>query len=324
MKEPPGEFELIARLCAKLAQTPRIVLGPGDDCAILTASSKQQLITIDSMVEGVHFKLDWVTPAMLGARALNINLSDIAAMGGNPTICVVNLAIRPGLDTRFFDNLYRGLGNAARAARVAVAGGNITRASELTITIALLGEAEGTPLRRDSARPGDKIYVTGTVGDAALGLRILQNQIAARGRTRAHLLKRFLQPAAQLSAGRKLARITPAPAAIDISDGLWQDLGHVLERSGVGARVNSTSLPLSPAYRQVYGDDCALALNGGDDYELLFCLTAPGSEVALSRRLGVRVSCIGEITRDQRALLVDATGVAAPVQTSGWDQLRTT
>jgi thiamine-monophosphate kinase len=323
MKEPPGEFELIARLCASLPQTPRVVLGPGDDCAILPASPKPQLITIDSMVEGVHFKLDWGTPAMLGARALNINLSDIAAMGGRPTVCVINLAVRRGLDTRFFDHLYRGLGNAASAARVAVAGGNITRASELAITIALLGEVESAPMRRDSARPGDKIYVTGTVGDGALGLRILQNQIAASGRARHYLVKRFLQPSAQISVGRKLARIKPAPTAIDISDGLWQDLGHVLERSGVGARVNSTALPLSPAYRRVYGDNWDLALSGGDDYELLFCLSAPISEAELSRRLGAKVSCIGEITRDKRPQLVDATGDATPVQTHGWDQLRT-
>jgi thiamine-monophosphate kinase len=322
MKEPPGEFELIARLCGNLPHARRVILGPGDDCAILAASPKPQLITIDSMVEGVHFKLEWGTPAMLGARALNINLSDIAAMGGNPTACVINLAIRPGLNTRFFDELYRGLRKAAATAGVAVAGGNITRASELAITIALLGETETQPLRRDSARPGDKIYVTGTVGDAALGLRILQKKISATGPPRDRLVKRFLQPSAQVGAGRKLARIKPSPATIDISDGLWQDLGHVLERSGVGAKVNSSALPLSTAYRQVYGDSCDLALSGGDDYELLFCLRRPISEAELSRRLGVKVRCIGEITREKQALLASPTGEAVPVTDHGWDQLR--
>src|SRR5215469_672410 len=233
VKAPPGEFELIARLCAHLPQSRRLVLGPGDDCAILASSPKPLLITIDSMVEGVHFKLGWGTPAMLGAKALAVNLSDIAAMGGSPTVCVINLAIRPGLDTRFFDELYRGLGKAAASAGVAVAGGNITRASELGITVALLGEVERQSMRRDSARPGDKIYVTGNVGDAALGLRILQGGIRATGSARNYLVNRFLQPAAQVAAGRKLARLKPPPAAVDISDGLWQDLGHVLERSEV-------------------------------------------------------------------------------------------
>jgi thiamine-monophosphate kinase len=276
------------------------------------------------MVEGVHFRLEWGTPAMLGAKALAVNLSDIAAMGGSPTVCVINLAVRPGLSTRFFDELYRGLGKAAAAAGVAVAGGNITRASEFAITVALLGAIEGQPMRRDSARPGDKIYVTGTLGDAALGLRILQDKIEAAGSARNYLVKRFLQPTAQVGPGCKLARLKPAPAAIDISDGLWQDLGHVLERSGVGAKLDSSTLPLSAAYRQVYGNNCDLALSGGDDYELLFCLRAPASEAELSRKLGVKVRCIGEITREKRALLVSETGETATVRNHGWDQLRAT
>jgi thiamine-monophosphate kinase len=188
--------------------------------------------------------------------------------------------------------------------------------------VALLGEVDGQPMRRDYARPGDKIYVTGTIGDAALGLRILQNKIAARGSARNHLVKRFLQPTAQIAAGRKLARIKPPAAAIDISDGLWQDLGHILERSRVGAKIVSTALPLSTAYREIYGDNCDLALSGGDDYELLFCLRARISAAELTRRLGVPVRSIGEITRNKEALLVSATGEAAPVSNHGWDQLR--
>ncbi|MBV8454691.1 MAG: hypothetical protein JOZ29_20835 [Deltaproteobacteria bacterium] len=137
-------------------------------------------------------------------------------------------------------------------------------------------------------------------------------------------MKRFLQPTAQVAAGRKLARLKPSPAAIDISDGLWQDLGHILERSGVGAKVDSRALPLSMAYRQVYGGNCDLALNGGDDYELLFCMRAHTSEAELSRRLGVKVRCIGEIMREKQALLVSETGEPAMVRSRGWDQLRAT
>jgi thiamine-monophosphate kinase len=321
VKEPPGEFELIARLCERLPHQHRVILGPGDDCAILANPGKRQLITIDSMVEGVHFNLNWGTPAMLGARALTVNLSDIAAMGGTPTACVVNLAIRPGLDTKFFDELYRGLRKVAAETEVAVAGGNITRASELAITIALLGEVEGQVMRRDSARPEDKIYTTGTLGDAALGLRILQRKITASGPARDYLVKRFLQPTARVAASRKLARVKPPPAAIDISDGLWQDLGHVLQRSNVGAKVNGNALPLSRAYRQLMGDNVELALSGGDDYELLFCMPGKLSEAELKRRLGVNVRCIGEITRDKRARLFDHSGeTVAP--NDGWDQLR--
>ena len=203
------------------------------------------------MVEDVHFKLAWGTPEALGARALTVNLSDIAAMGGKPTVCVVNLAVRDGLGLRFFDRMYQGLRKAAARAEVEVVGGNITRAGALAITIALLGEVRGAALRRDAARPGDTIYVTGTLGDAAAGTAYsLGHGSAPRAAAaRKFLVDRFLQPTARLKAGLALARIKPAPAAIDLSDGLWQDLGHVLERSGVGAEIDAGALPLSAAYR---------------------------------------------------------------------------
>ncbi len=171
VSKSPGEFHLIERLLKRLGPGRRAILGPGDDCAILPATRARQLLTIDSMVEDVHFKLAWGTPEALGARALTVNLSDIAAMGGKPTVCVVNLAVRDGLGMRFFDRMYEGLRKAAARAEVEVVGGNITRAGALAITIALLGEVRGAALRRDAARPGDTIYVTGTLGDAAAGLR---------------------------------------------------------------------------------------------------------------------------------------------------------
>jgi thiamine-monophosphate kinase len=321
VKKPPGEFALIARLCAKLPRRAGTVLGPGDDCAILAPSRKPQLITIDSMVESVHFKLEWITPRMLGARALTVNLSDIAAMGGAPTSCVVNLAIRPGLDAAFFDRLYAGMAAAATAAGVDIVGGNITRASELAITIALLGDAGAGIMRRDSARPGDAIYVTGTIGDAAAGLRILNGQLDARGAARKFLVERFLNPTARIEAGRRLARLRPVPAAIDVSDGLWQDLGHILERSGGGAELDPAAVPLSPAYRAAVGEDPELALTGGDDYELLFCMRPRLSDAALTDRLGVAVHRIGTIVSGKGAALSGRNRREA-ARLSGWDQLR--
>jgi thiamine-monophosphate kinase len=325
VSKPPGEFHLIERLLGRLGPSRRAILGPGDDCAILAPVRARQLFTIDSMVEDVHFRLAWTTPEALGARALTVNLSDIAAMGGKPTVCLVNLAVRDGLGVRFFERMYQGLGNAARRAQVEVVGGNITRASELALTIALLGEVRGRALRRDAARPGDAIYVTGTLGDAAAGLRILSGRLRARGAARKFLVDRFLQPAARLAAGLRLARIKPAPAAIDLSDGLWQDLGHVLERSHVGAEIDAAALPLSAAYRAVLGRDPTLALGGGEDYELLFCLREPRAAAALTRSLGVPVSRIGRITSSGKAVLIKAGGAArrcgAPAL-AGWDQLR--
>jgi thiamine-monophosphate kinase len=313
----PGEFKLIARLCAGLTMSRRTLLGPGDDCAILARPRHAQLFTIDSMVEGVHFKLVWSPPAVLGSRALEVNLSDIAAMGGVPTACTVNLGIRRGLDAKFFDRLYAGLRARAKSAGVDIVGGNVTRAERLSITVALLGEVPAAALRRDTAHPGDEIFVTGTFGDAAAGWRVLDGRIRARGAASKFLVDRFLSPVARLRAGARLARLRPAPAAIDVSDGLLQDLGHICERSQVGALLDAGAVPLSPAYRAVMGDDRSLALGGGDDYELLFCL-APGRDPrALSRSLGIRVTRIGRITRGRG---IKTIGARVPA-VAGFDQL---
>ena len=239
------------------------------------------------MVEDVHFQLGWGTPEALGARALTVNLSDIAAMGGKPTVCVVNLAVREGLGLRFFDRMYQGLGNAAAGAGVEVVGGNVTRASALAITIALLGEVRGP---RTAARCGACRRLTSTSparwATRPPDWRILSGRLRARAAARKFLVDRFLQPTARLTAGLRLARITPAPAAIDLSDGLWQDLGHLLERSGAGAEIDAGAFPLSAAYRATVGDDPALALGGGEDYELLFCLRRAVAASALTRTPG--------------------------------------
>jgi len=316
--QPPGEFELIARLVADLPHRRRTILGPGDDCAIVAHGAAPILFTIDSMVEGVHFNLGWGTPEQLGARALTVNLSDVAAMGGAPTACVVNLAIRHGLPPRFFDRLYGGLRRAAWAGAVDIVGGNITSARQLTITIALLGDAPVRPLRRDSARAGDEIFATGTLGDAALGWRILAGEQRVRSSARRHLVSRYLAPTARLLAGQRLALLRPVPAAIDLSDGLLQDLGHLLERSGVGAEVDAASIPVSTAYRAVVGPDLSLALSGGEDYELLFCIRPGHSQSKLARWLGVPTHRIGVIVGRPGLHL---RGAARP-RVGGWDQLR--
>ena len=315
-----SEFELIARLSAGIRLSRRTILGIGDDCAVVSRPQGQLLFTIDSMVEKVHFDLRWGTPEALGARALAVNLSDIAAMGGRPTACVVNLGVREGITSRTLERIYSGLRGAAREASTDIIGGNITRASELSITIALIGEAGSGVMRRDAARVGDEIFVTGTLGDAALGWRFLAGKLKAK-RNRAatkYLVERFLSPHARLYAGQRLATLRPTPAAIDVSDGLMQDLGHILERSGVGAEIDASRIPVSPAYRALMGDDLQHAINGGEDYELIFCLKRGHSESELSRRLRFGVRCIGKIVRGKR---LNVIGASAPI-VAGWDQLR--
>jgi thiamine-monophosphate kinase len=315
-----SEFELIARLSAGIRLSGRTVLGIGDDCAVISRPHGPLLFTIDSIVEKVHFDLRWGTLEALGARAFAVNLSDIAAMGGRPTACVVNLGVRENITSRMLERIYSGLRAAAREASTDIVGGNITRARELSITIALIGEARSGVMRRDAARVGDEIFVTGTLGDAALGWRILARKLKAKKNRAAtkHLVERFLNPQARLYAGQRLAMLRPKPAAIDVSDGLMQDLGHILERSGVGAEIDASRIPISPAYRALMGDDLQHALTGGEDYELIFCVKSGHGEVELSRRLRVGVHRIGKIVRGKRLKVI---GANAPI-VAGWDQLR--
>jgi thiamine-monophosphate kinase len=322
--ELSSEFKLIARLSAGIHLSRRTILGVGDDCAIVSRPRGDTLFTIDSLVENVHFDLRWCPPRLLGARALAVNLSDIAAMGGRATACVVNLGVRQGITSRTLERIYSGLRDAAREASTDIVGGNVTRARELSITIAMLGEVGRGVMRRDAARLGDEIFVTGTLGDAALGWRILAGKLKARAgakKNRAaikYLVGRFLNPQARLYAGQSLAALRPAPAAIDVSDGLMQDLGHILERSGVGAEIDGSRIPLSPAYRALMGDDLVHALTGGEDYELIFCVRPGHNEAELSRRLRVEVRRIGTIVRGKR---LNVIGYSAPI-VAGWDQLR--
>ncbi len=178
-------------------------------------------------------------------------------------------------------------------------------------------------MRRDSARPGDEIFVTGTLGDAALGWRVLSGELTARGVARSYLLDRFFSPPNRLRAGQRLAAIVPTPSAIDISDGLLQDLGHILERSRVGAEIDSSSIPLSPAYRTVMGgDDISYAFSGGEDYELLFCLRPGHRESELTRRVRAPVRRIGRITRQRRLKVIGSHQPDLTKHGGGWDQLR--
>ena len=317
----PGEFELIARLVKGLRRTRRTILGPGDDCAILAPTKLPQLFTIDSMIEDVHFRFAWGTPEKLGAKSLAVNLSDIAAMGGTPTACVINLAVREGIDASFFDRLYSGIKQVAQRYGTDVVGGNITRGDRLAITVALLGEASRGLMRRDLARVGDDIFVTGTVGDSAAGLTLLNGKLKARGAAREFLIERHLNPTPRIAAGLALAKIRPTPAAIDISDGLLQDLGHILERSHVGAEIEASAIPVSAAYRTAMGNDLSLAIGGGEDYELLFCARPGLSEKALTRALGVSVHRIGRIIKGRQTLVRGAEGSMVP-KLRGWDQLR--
>jgi thiamine-monophosphate kinase len=315
-----GEFRLIERLTEKLGvpASDALVVGIGDDGAVWRAGERAVIATTDTMVEGVHYLPD-VTPwCDLGWKALAVNVSDIAAMGGRPAFGLVTLALPPQTEVGSIDELYAGLQQCAEAYGVTIAGGDVVRAPQVSITVALTGEAvvDGgyvRLLRRDGAHAGDVIAVTGTLGNSAAGLRRLKEGAPSSD----PLAQAHLRPQPRVNAGL-LAIDAGLTCGIDVSDGLLQDVGHICEMSGVSAAIRAQDVPMSDGLRAAYPDDAlVLACTGGEDYELV--LVGPRE-----RMRALDVTVIGEIVsrRDPRVALVDESGEAIEIGDAGWDHLR--
>jgi len=290
-----GEFGLIERIERAVRRSGRargVVLGIGDDAALLRLRAGDDLaVSTDALVEDVHFRFASEAPRSIGRRALAAALSDLAAMGARPLAVVAALAAPPTLPLAHAEGIVRGIVDGARRWDAPLVGGNVARAKQTSLTLTVLGAVRrGRALTRAGARPGDRIFVTGTLGGAALAVAR-----AARGaRVR-------IAPEPRLAAGLALARLLGVGACIDVSDGLVADLGHLLRASRVGAQIDPARVPrpagFAAACRRAGADPERLALAGGEDYELLFTLRSRLAPAALQRRLGVRVAEIGAITR---------------------------
>lgn len=315
-----GEFGFLSRLLPRLPGDRGAVVGPGQDCAVIRSSGRCVLLTVDALVEGVHFQPDWLSPRQLGRKSFLVNASDIAAMGGRPRFCVVSLGLRPSYLARDLSALQAGIVAAARECGASVVGGNLTRADKLFVSIALVGDAPTRIVTRQGARAGDLIYVTGWLGDAALGVRLLRAGDPTGSGTAS--IRRFREPSPRLHAGQLLVRSGIVSAMIDVSDGLLQDLGHLCSESGVGAALEIEATPLSPTYRAALGFDRSLALSGGEDYELL--CTVPERNVKglqrLQSQLGCPITRIGRIERRRGVRLVGDAGTRA--YPGGYDHFR--
>ena len=323
-----GEFGLIERLRRALPPAgDRVTLGIGDDAAVWRAGDAFALATTDTLVAGVHFlpgRVDWRD---VGWKSLAVNVSDVAAMGGEPAVSLVTLCLPPGTDVETVDALYAGIGECARAYGVDVAGGDVVSSPVLAITVALYGtaarRADGEPaiLRRDAAAAGDAIAVTGALGGSAGGLRCLRDS-AARSPSDSALIARHMRPRPRVDAGRAAVAAGIA-CAIDVSDGLLQDLGHVCEASGVAADVWMPRIPIETALVEKYPDDAAmLAATGGEDYELI--LVAPeGVLAATGDALGAPLAIIGRVRAGPGGVrLLDANDREIDVAVAGWDHLK--
>jgi thiamine-monophosphate kinase len=316
-----GEDALIAALAARLSVPRHTRLAIGDDAAaIALPGGELLLVTTDMLMEGVHFRTEWADPASLGWKALAQNVSDIAAMGGTPTHAVIALALPAGWAAERCAGVYDGLREMAEVAHVDVVGGDTIRSvGPLTLSITVLGRvAEGEMLTRAGARPGDAIYVTGTLGRAAAGLRLLQNGRPVPLDLGAAVEAQH-RPQPRLAAGRALARSGVVSAMMDLSDGLATDLHRLCRASGVGAVVERGRLPVDPvviaacdwlAMAGATPDPVDLALTGGEDFELLFT-APPDAEETLRVAIGdLPITCVGRITAGADVVLVGITGVA--------------
>lgn len=300
-----GEFALIARLQEALPAQARasgsVTVGIGDDCAIWTPDrTVPAVVTTDMLVEDTHFRLGWTTWPDLGHKVLAVNLSDIAAMGATPVLATVSLGLRGDELVSDLEAMYGSLGELAARTGCVIAGGDIVRSPHaLTFAVTAIGECRhGPPLRRDGARAGDLIAVSGTLGAAVAGLMLLMHpDERARASTAPLLIAAHQRPEARIALGQLLAG-QGATAAMDLSDGLFGDLPKILVASGVSARIDEQQLPVAAAVRALFADDWLdLATRGGEDYELLFTLPPDRlpAITAVAGRIGATVTAIGAV-----------------------------
>jgi thiamine-monophosphate kinase len=318
-----SEFDLIKQYFTRSRRdvSGRTVLGVGDDCALLAPTQGMQLaVSSDMLVEGRHF-LAGADPFDLGHKSLAVNLSDLAAMGAAPLGFTLALAL-PAADPAWLDGFSRGLFALADAHGCELVGGDTTK-GPLNICITIFGElAPGAALRRDAARPGDDIWISGTLGDARLALADSLGELVLDEADRQRAAPRLHAPAPRVALGRLLAEGRLAHAALDISDGLVGDLGHILAASKAGAVLEIDALPAGPALaRQPRDLRRRFTAAGGDDYEL--CFTAPAANrdaiLAAGERSGTAVTRVGRIEAAPGLRLVDAEGKPLHLNLHGWD-----
>lgn len=328
-----GEFGLIERIRRTVSPSKRAPIGIGDDAAALSFSPNQLVLaTTDMLVEGVHFDLATTDLVSLGWKSAAVNLSDIAAMGGVPRFLLVGLAIPRGMRLDQIDDLYRGFRSLAGSYGALLVGGDTCSSRRgLVISVTALGESpRARMVARSGARPGDLVFVTGTLGDSGAGFELLQKNVrrkgsgGARGGSKAEMLiERHLRPVPRVEWGRKLAASGAVTSMIDVSDGLSSDLHHLCNESNCGAEVLAEQVPLSPALCSATGlkrQPLDYALSGGEDYELLF--TAPSTGRERIRRLGITATVIGTIEKKKGMRLRLSSGRVIRLEPSGYDHFR--
>ena len=326
-----GEHALISRITGRLATPSWVLVGPGDDAAVIRPErGALDVLTTDAQVEGIHFDRRFVPPDAIGHRALAVNISDLAAMGAAPRAALLSLVLPDQLEVAVIDAIVDGLLRVAERHRVAVIGGNITSAPRLgleqahgplMIDVTAIGSVKPRRvLTRSAARPGDEVFVTGTIGGAAVGLLSLRTRAASNDPNESNDPNdpnehKYLRPEPRVRAGLLLGRNRAASACIDLSDGLADGLRQIAAASGVGIIVDETAIPLADGVTEFYEsrgtDPLCAALAGGDDYELLFTARPAwrGRLKAVRSQAGdLPITKIGVVTSDTRLIVRSAAG----------------
>jgi thiamine-monophosphate kinase len=328
-----GEFGFIERIRAQgLTRPERVFLSIGDDAAAFWSDGhKLTLVTTDLLVERVHFVRKAQSGFSLGHKAMAVNMSDIAAMGGTAREGFVSIAIPEDCSLQYLDELYQGVHDICSRFGVNILGGDTTGSrQDLVINVALTGEVSKEEiLIRKGARPGDVICTTGYLGDSRAGLHLVVNDIPRSNEYLKYLFQSHIAPWPCLREGRFLAASQMVSAAMDISDGLSSDLAHMCKASGTGARINASSLPLSPELLCFCADKKAdavdWALSGGEDYTLLFTVRPQNLSSLIQdyeREFGAPFAVIGEMTQGNDQVLIEASGEERPLSATGWDHFR--
>ncbi len=317
------ETELIRAIRKEFAVLRRgLILGIGDDAAVFKEGKKYLILTKDLLIEDIHFISALHPPRLLGKKSLNVNLSDIAAMGGSPKYALLGLSLPSRTPLNWLEEYFAGFNSACRQWGVALIGGDVSRSQKITISVTVIGEGKNI-IARKGAKPGHLIFVSGYLGDAKQGLLLLRKGFKLGDNKKAEtLLRAFLDPSPQLRLAQELSRRKLASSMIDTSDGLSVDLFHLCEESRCGAEVEKGRLPMSPQLRFWQKKPFDFALHGGEDYQLLFSVPPKNMKSILKLQKKYRLTCIGKFVHKKGLYILDQNGKRKPLPAKGYQHFK--
>lgn len=312
------------------AKDSKILYGIGDDAAVIQYTKEKHLLyTCDSLVSGVHFRREYMTPAQIGQKAVTVSVSDIAAMGGRPLYALISLHLPKTEKESFSGSVLKGIQKACKNYGIFVIGGNVTSSNQIIIDVFIIGEVDPSNiLLRSGARPSDLVFTTQTLGDSAAGLFLLQNPHLSKIKGGRQLTSRHLSPVARVKEASLLSDLKCVTSMIDLSDGLSTDITHICDKSNTGVVLWEEKIPVSSAVKtlslKINRSPFSFAFSGGEDYEL--CFTAPSQKSGLIKealkKIGVKASVIGKILAQKEGKWIENKKGKKPLVAEGWDHYK--